>query len=397
MCGYRLCEESADVFDFKINEENLKNCFQSLRQYYETTTDTNRASPNEAEFRSYIILLNLNESNILSEIQRWPKHIRHSPEIRFALSVYFAYNARNYVTFFRLVKSNQCQYLQACILHRYFYKIRNDAFKAIFSSYKDNKGKIYPLDKLVDLLGFDDVEAAVDYCCMYGLEIIDDSSVIMRSAGLDCFVLPKSEQDKLKARRSTLLIESKFYERLNESQTTGEDCLSQIISGGETRPSKFSSTETHTLLSSFDDDGHYVSSEIDDLIEYARQKIVNLESNPATTKQSSQTAQTGFEPRQARPVAAKPLDRSQLKSTAAGGVAKKPNALLQRASSLVKKAQQTSISKQSQAGADKTETSARDRKKSASSNSSETSDNSVKPKTKQADQIKNDGKHKNKS
>jgi hypothetical protein len=78
-------------------------------------------------------------------------------------------------------------------------------------------------------------------------------------------------------------------------------------------------------------------------------------------------------------------------------VAKKPNALLQRASSLVKKAQQTSISKQSQAGADKTETSARDRKKSASSNSSETSDNSVKPKTKQADQIKNDGKHKNKS
>ena len=83
------------MFDFKINEENLKNCFQSLRQYYEATAGSASGSPNEAEFRAYIILLNLNESNILSAIQRWPKHMRHAPAVRFALAVYFAYNSRN--------------------------------------------------------------------------------------------------------------------------------------------------------------------------------------------------------------------------------------------------------------------------------------------------------------
>lgn len=136
MCSYRLSNESPEVFDFKINEENLKNCFQSLRQYYEATsgsltsatssTQSNLPpSPNEAEFRAYIILLNLGESNILSEIKRWPKHVRYSPQVRFALSMYSAYNSRNFVNFFRLIQSDTagCDYLQACALHRHFFKV----------------------------------------------------------------------------------------------------------------------------------------------------------------------------------------------------------------------------------------------------------------------------------
>ena len=130
MCAYRLCDQASEVFDFKINEENLKNCFQSLRQYYEitsrnsssmttaTTTTSLKPSPNEAEFRAYVILLNLSESNILSEVQRWPKAIRHTRQVRFALSVYFAFSSKNFIRFFRLVKSPECDYLQACILHR---------------------------------------------------------------------------------------------------------------------------------------------------------------------------------------------------------------------------------------------------------------------------------------
>ena len=122
MCAHRLCEQGPQVFDFKINEDNLKNCFQSMRQYYEFNQMLVKPSPYEAEFRSYGILLNLNESNILREIQRWPEHIRHSEHVRFALSIYFAYNSRNYVKFFRLIQSDKCQYLHACILHRYFYR-----------------------------------------------------------------------------------------------------------------------------------------------------------------------------------------------------------------------------------------------------------------------------------
>lgn len=121
MCAHRLCDQDPEIFDVKINEETLKNCFQSLRQYYELTSTAAsnlRPSNHEAEFRAYVILLNLTESNILSEVQRWPKAIRHTPQVRFALSVYFAFNSGNYIQFFRLVKSTDCDYLQACILHR---------------------------------------------------------------------------------------------------------------------------------------------------------------------------------------------------------------------------------------------------------------------------------------
>ena len=113
-----------------------------MRQYYETTSANSdqqqqqqclQPSPNEAEFRSYIILLNLNESNILGEIQRWPPSIRHSAHVRFALTIYFAYNCRNYARFFRLIRSPECSYLHACILHRYFYRVRADAFRTIFT------------------------------------------------------------------------------------------------------------------------------------------------------------------------------------------------------------------------------------------------------------------------
>ena len=156
MCAHRLCDQPSDIFDFKINEENLKNCFQSLRQYYQTSHELGSKlipSPNEAEFKSYIILLNLTESNILGEIQRWPKEIRHSRNVHFALDCYFAFNSKNYVKFFRLIKSDECQYLQSCILHRHFYSVRVHAFKTIFTSFKENKEKIYLIDKLVEILG----------------------------------------------------------------------------------------------------------------------------------------------------------------------------------------------------------------------------------------------------
>jgi germinal-center associated nuclear protein len=200
MCAHRLCEQSSNVFDFKINEENLKNCFQSLRQYYEinNTTTLNEQqqqqsassipSPNEAEFRSYIILLNLNESNILCEIQRWPDYIRNSKHVKFSLKVYFAYNSKNYVRFFRLIKSNDCEYLQACILHRYFYKVRSDAFKSIFTAFKDQKERTFPLVRLNELLGFgdQDYQEINDYCGEFGLELDEsNTNIIMPS------ILPK--------------------------------------------------------------------------------------------------------------------------------------------------------------------------------------------------------------
>jgi len=156
LCSYRLSDQSPRVFSFKINEDNIKNCFQSLRQYYTSSAlDSSHLtpSPHESEFRSYVILLNLSQSDILSEILSWSPQIRNSPHVKFALAIYNAFNSRNYVRFFRLMKSNECSYLQACILHRYVSKMRSIAFKTIFTAFKDGKEKAYPASKLADLLG----------------------------------------------------------------------------------------------------------------------------------------------------------------------------------------------------------------------------------------------------
>lgn len=280
-----MCDQTSEVFDFKINEENLKNCFQSLRQYYELTSALAlnglsylKPSPNESEFRAYLILLNLNESNILSEIQRWPKSIRHSTHVRFALKVYFAYNSKNFIQFFRLIKSSECEYLQACILHRYFYRMRYLAFKAIFSSFRDlslgNREKIYPLNKLQDLLGFDGFEQLEDYCSMFGLDIVEDNYVIMR-LNAQCFDLSKANEDALRLKKSITLVESKFNEKLNLDTSvydlTNEKCLSMIISGENRDYVQSIFSSGHELQSSFNQEGFYISDEIEQFLLQAKQ------------------------------------------------------------------------------------------------------------------------------
>jgi hypothetical protein len=312
MCAYRLCEMNSQVFDFKINEENLKNCFQSLRQYYETTCTTSsegsvgefvgavrlKPSPNEAEFRAYIILLNLNESNILIEIQRWPRHIRHSRPVRFALSVYFAFNAKNYIKFFRLVESNQCDYLQACIAHRYFYMMRSHAFRAIFNSFRENKERAFPLSKLTDMLGFDasgfDASGidVLDYCDQYALEIDANSNVIMRSTlSFDCFKLTRTSEEKLKFSRCPRLVDSKFMPMRDlpsaefvRTASNASERVVQVISGfyeptsvSKNLFTRFARNTNYRLSTSFNEDGYYSSDEIIQLL--AVYKLHHSQSN----------------------------------------------------------------------------------------------------------------------
>jgi hypothetical protein len=363
MCSYRLCEESSQVFDFKINEENLKNCFQSLRQFYEhssSSADVARGlsqSPNEAEFRSYIILLNLNESNILSEIQRWPKHIRHSRQVRFALKIYFAYASRNYVSFFRMINFEECEYLQACILHRYFAKIRCQAFESIFTAYKEIKGKVYPLEKLAELLGFDEEKDAEDYCLCFDMKIEDHHNGMRRVASLksndmtqfNCSDLFKKLIDYgLHNRKSNCLIESKFFAKLNTLCMNKEDCLSCIISGlDEVRPSPYSGPN-NVLSSSFDIQGYYVGEEIEDYLQKAHEVLKNLrkiEPNKENTLISS-TASTS---QKLEATTFKSLLNKNVTTGEAAVAASKPNSILMRkkATDLVKKALNTSIVKPS--------------------------------------------------
>ncbi|KAJ8979976.1 hypothetical protein NQ317_013725 [Molorchus minor] len=138
-CSARLVAEDPSVFDQKINTENLTKCLQSLKYMYHDLQLKGESCPNEAEFRGYIILLNLNDGNFMWEVQELREEIQKSKEVRFALEVYSALDKNNYVKFFKLV--NSTTYLNACTLMRYFVQVRVTAIKTLLKCYTPGHSK----------------------------------------------------------------------------------------------------------------------------------------------------------------------------------------------------------------------------------------------------------------
>ena len=53
------------TFDTKINNENLTKCLQTLKEMYADLLKGGVTCENEAEFRAYVVLMNLNEGDTL--------------------------------------------------------------------------------------------------------------------------------------------------------------------------------------------------------------------------------------------------------------------------------------------------------------------------------------------
>ncbi|XP_055531058.1 protein xmas-like [Wyeomyia smithii] len=168
-CAARLVAEEPSVFDQKINTENMTKCLQSLKYMYNDLGLKGIRCRNEAEFRAYVVLLNLNDGNFLWEIKQLPADILHSMEIRFALQVYFALENNNYIRFFRLVR--QTSYMNACILLRYFNQIRTRAVETMLRAYTYRAPASFALIHITDLLAFEDIEATVCFLECYGLPV----------------------------------------------------------------------------------------------------------------------------------------------------------------------------------------------------------------------------------
>ncbi|KAI0211053.1 Germinal-center associated nuclear protein [Lamellibrachia satsuma] len=228
-CSERLCEEGPNVFDEKINNENLTKCLQSLKELYQDLARQHGIScPNEAEFRAYMVLMNLNEGDTLREVQELCQDVRESAHVRFATSVYAAVNNNNYIKFFKLVQS--ATFLSACIMHRYFTQVRTKALTIIMKAYCV-PGRViqYPLSDIVRHLAFEDNSEAAEFCSHHGLAVHDGQVAMDRHA----FVQP---EQAFGARRALHLVESK--------QTTS---VGEVVCGGPLPPSTL-----HNPTSSFD-------------------------------------------------------------------------------------------------------------------------------------------------
>ncbi|KAL3273963.1 hypothetical protein HHI36_015385 [Cryptolaemus montrouzieri] len=236
-CSARLVAEDPSVFDQKINTENLTKCLQTLKYMYNDLKLKRIECPNEAEFRAYIILLNLNDGNFMWEVQKLRLEIQKSEEVKTAIKIYSALDKNNFIKFFKLVHVST--YLNACILMRYFIQVRIRAITMILKCYTPRITKvIYPLDKLTNNLGFESISHTIEFLHSCGLTITGSNSAVV----LDRQMFTPPEFTYTSLDRSLNVVESK-----RKDLTVG-----QIICGLSLPPKDF---ETHIPQNSFNEKG----------------------------------------------------------------------------------------------------------------------------------------------
>lgn len=234
-CSARLVAEDPSTFDQKINTENLTKCLQTLKYMYHDLELKGIYCKNEAEFRAYIILLNLNDGNFMWEVQQLRENIQKSREVRFAMEIYSALDKNNYVRFFKLVHSTT--YLNACILLRYFVQVRLSALAIILKCFSPRQPhKSYPLNELMEILAFESIEATMDFLEYHGLVLSEDRTHVILDRKL--FGMPEYPYA---IDRAINVIESK------------RNCsVGEVVCGGNLMASLY---ENHIPQNSFDTSG----------------------------------------------------------------------------------------------------------------------------------------------
>ncbi|XP_056635223.1 uncharacterized protein LOC130444197 [Diorhabda sublineata] len=255
-CSARLVAEDASVFDQKINTENMTKCLQTLKYMYHDLALKEETCENEAEFRAYVILLNLNDGNFMWEVQQLRREIQRSKEVQFAMKVYSALDKNNYIKFFKLLYSTS--YLNACILMRYFNQVRIAAIKTLHKCCVPRGAKIaYPLNELNKSLAFDDIDSTIDFLKYCGLQINEAAtSVILDKAD---FCLPQF---------SYIMDRSKVVEDKRKHS------VGRIICGKKLPEKTY---QMHIVENSFDLNGYIKNNDILDDIDLEKIKSELLE------------------------------------------------------------------------------------------------------------------------
>ncbi|CAI5529347.1 unnamed protein product [Closterium sp. Naga37s-1] len=179
LCEYPKGEGFSDGFDAHLNIEQMnKACVDLFHMYHDRRADLSHAQAmaseggeegevgelqaclaQEGELRGYYLLLkidrhpgfNVEPAEFARELSLLPHIVRSSPQVVFARSVARACRTHNFVAFFRLAR--QATYLQACLMHAHFSKMRSRALAAVYASIA--KGQQLPALTLAHWLGME--------------------------------------------------------------------------------------------------------------------------------------------------------------------------------------------------------------------------------------------------
>jgi hypothetical protein len=174
---------------FKLYVQQLNATMTSLREFYEyveerlTTENSDNLyiSPNQAEFYAYSILLSIKETfDLVSMLNKMPDQIRDNEKIKLTLKIVRAIMGKEWLSFFRILISKECDYLLSCVMSLYFKEMRSAALSELSHSYgikiKDSLYKT-TIEKLNDILLFQDKEECIRFLDWFGNDTSAFSSV----------------------------------------------------------------------------------------------------------------------------------------------------------------------------------------------------------------------------
>uniref|UniRef100_A0A0K0FLN5 Germinal-center associated nuclear protein (inferred by orthology to a human protein) n=1 Tax=Strongyloides venezuelensis TaxID=75913 RepID=A0A0K0FLN5_STRVS len=179
--SYRLCNLNAIEFSQKLNNEHLSKSMHSIRHCYEDLAKENIFCKNEVEFACYDLLMNLHDSKVLSRTNRYRRDIMESEKMKTTIKLVKEYQSNNYVKFFQIVR-NECDFLQCCLLHRYFSEFRSRAMAIILTAY--NNCTMH-LEYLTEILALDDVCDTMKLASFYHLDYSKSDPMLLILSRVD--------------------------------------------------------------------------------------------------------------------------------------------------------------------------------------------------------------------
>ncbi|KAK7359669.1 hypothetical protein VNO77_01631 [Canavalia gladiata] len=169
LCEYTKGEGFSEGFDAHLNIEQMNKTSVELFQMYDDHRKKGMNVPTEKEFRGYYALLKLDKhpgykvepAELSLDIAKMTPEIRQTPEVLFARSVARACRTGNFIAFFRLAR--KATYLQACLMHAHFAKLRTQALASLHSGLQNNQG--LPVAHVANWLAMEDegIEGLLEY------------------------------------------------------------------------------------------------------------------------------------------------------------------------------------------------------------------------------------------
>ncbi|KAJ0234184.1 hypothetical protein HA466_0277110 [Hirschfeldia incana] len=169
LCEYTKGEGFSEGFDAHLNIEQMNKTSVELFQMYDDHRKRGIAIPTEKEFRGYYALLKLDKhpgykvepSELSLDLANMTPEIRQTSEVLFARSVARACRTGNFIAFFRLAR--KASYLQACLMHAHFSKLRTQALASLHAGLQINQG--LPVSDMSKWIGMEeeDIVTLLEY------------------------------------------------------------------------------------------------------------------------------------------------------------------------------------------------------------------------------------------